>query len=151
MLLVGIPLRRGAIERRRASALLAYRNALVDREVVRVDSLLRHSPPPTISDVSRLVGVGPSTCDDKNEPGPLDDPRMERCPKGSACHEAFFRADWYVRQHIESPDTRVWFDAHLDKDGVNGGLQVRVTGCNSEDRVVKIEPIEERRFSLVEW
>lgn len=151
MLLVGVPLRRGAIERRRTSALLAYRNARVAAELTRAETLLRESPPQTISDVSRLVGVGPSTCGDKDEPGPLDDPRTEQCPPGSGCHQAFFRADWYVRRHIESPDTRVWFDASRDNDGVNAGLQVRVTGCNSDDRVVKIDPLERPRFSLAEW
>lgn len=149
--LVAWGLRGSLRERRRLSALLSYRNGLVAGEVARVDELLRRSPPRTIADVTKIVGTGPSMCDDKNEPGPLDDPRLERCPKGSACHEAFYVAYWYVRRHIETPDTRVWFDRKLEVDNSASKVRIHVAGCEPGDLVLAIDRLEPAQFSLGEW
>jgi hypothetical protein len=144
-------LRGSLLEKRRLSALLSYRNGLVTGEVARVEELLRRSPPRTIADVTKIVGTAPSMCDDKNEPGPLDDPRAEKCPKGSACHEAFYMAYWYVRRHIESPDTRVWFDRKLEPDNSGSKVRIHVTGCDPGDVVLEIDKLEPARFSIGEW
>ena len=139
------------LEHRRQSALLSYRNALVTAEIARVGTLLRRFPPRTLADVTTMVGNVPTACDDKNEPGPLDDPRTERCPRGSACHEAFYMADWYVRRHIESPGARVWFDAKVDVDNASSKLRIRVAGCEPGDLVLAIDELEPARFSLGDW
>ena len=138
-------------EQRRLSALLSYRNRLVVAEIGRVQTAIHRSPPRTIADVATIVGKGPSYCDDRNEPGPLDDPRAERCPRGSACHEAFYMADWYLRRHIEPPDTRVWFDREFEGDGEWGTMRVRVAGCEPGDLVLEIDDLEPDRFSLASW
>ena len=158
ILVLGIGIALGAwglhgslLERRRLSALLSYRNGLVAGEVARVDDFFRRSPPRTIADVTKIVGTVPSMCDDKNEPGPLDDPRLERCPKGSACHEAFYVAYWYVRRHIEPPDTRVWFDVKLEGDNSANKVRIHVAGCDPGDIVLAIDKLEPAQFSIGEW
>jgi hypothetical protein len=143
--------RRRSLEHQRQSALLSYRNGLVAVEMARVGTLLRRFPPHTLADVTTIVGNAPTACDDKNEPGPLDDPRTERCPRGSACHEAFYMADWYVRRHIEPPDARVWFDAKVDVDNASSRLRIRVAGCEPGDLVLSIDELEPARFSLGDW
>jgi hypothetical protein len=144
-------LRRWVIDARRGSALLSYRNGLVIAEVTRVEQLLGRTPPRTLADVARVVGATPSTCDDRNEPGPLDDPRTEPCSRGAACHEPFFMADWYVRRHVEASDPRVWFDRKLDADNSAGKLRVRVAGCQPGDLVVSIDRLEPARFAIDRW
>jgi hypothetical protein len=142
-------LRRLLLERRHLSALLSYRNELVAADFGRVQAELHHGPPRTLAEVTTMIGKAPTACGDRNEPGPLDDPRAERCPRGSACHEAAYMADWYVRRHIEAPDTRVWFDRDLDGDNAWGRLRIRVAGCDPGDLVVAIDELEP--FSLREW
>jgi hypothetical protein len=144
-------LRRYLSDQRRLSALLAYRNRLVAAEIGRVQTSLHRSPPRTVADVTTIVGKGPSDCDDRNEPGPLDDPRAERCPRGAPCHEAFYMADWYLRRHIEPPDTRVWFDRELEGDNAWGRIRIRVAGCEPGDLVLAIDELEPERLSLASW
>ncbi len=139
------------VEHERQSALLSYRNELVAAEIARVETELRRSPPRTVADVTKIVGNAPTACDDKNEPGPLDDPRTEPCPKGTACHEAFYRADWYVRRRIERPDARVWFDRRLDGDNSWGKLEIRVAGCDAGDLVLAIDGLDPPQFALGVW
>jgi hypothetical protein len=149
--LSALGLHRWRLEHQREATLLAYRNGVVRAELARVETALGRSPPQTVADIAAIVGVGLSTCDDKNEPGPLDDPRIETCPKGSACHEAFYMADWYVRRRIEAPDTRVWFDRNLEVDNSWSRLRVRVAGCEPGDRVMTMDPIDPARFDLGSW
>jgi hypothetical protein len=139
------------VEHERRSALLLYRNELVAAEIARVETMLHQAPPRTLADITKIIGKAPSACDDRNEPGPLDDPRDERCPRGSACHEAFYMADWHVRRHIERPDARVWFDASLDGDNLWSKLRIRVAGCDPDDRVLAIDELEPAQFSLRDW
>jgi hypothetical protein len=149
--LLGWRLRGVVSEERRVSALLSYRNGLVVAEIARVEALLRRAPPRTIAGATTIVGSAPTICNDKNEPGPLDDPRTERCPRGAACHEAFYMTDWYVRRHIEPPDTRVWFDRKLDTDDTSGRLRIRAAGCKPGDLVLAIDELDPARFSLGDW
>ena len=138
-------------EKQRSSARLAYRNGLVVAEMARVQTLLRRSPPHTIADVTKIVGSPSVLCNDKNEPGPLDDPRAERCPVGSACHGAFYMVDWYVRRRIERPDTRVWFDPKLDGDNSSGKLRIHVSGCEPGASVLEAVELDPVRFSVTDW
>ncbi len=118
-----------------SAALVAYRNAVVEREIARVTMSFDRSPPRTLQDAEAIVLRPPTRCDDTNEPGPLDDPHDERCPKGTDCHIAWYVASWSIRKHIESPDTRVWFDRGND-DESEGPIKMRVAGCESTDRVI---------------
>ncbi len=113
--------------------------------------LFDRSPPRTLQDAGALVGRPPTRCNDTNEPGPLDDPRDERCPKGTDCHIAWYVASWSIRKHIESPDTRVWFDGTSD-DGESGGqIKMHVAGCESNDRVVLGDKLDLDRVLIRDW
>jgi hypothetical protein len=142
---------RSLLEKRHWAALLVYRNGLVATELARIEASFSHTPPRTIADVTKLVGSPPNVCDDRNEPGPLDDPRAEKCPRGSACHEAFYTADWFVRRHIAPPDRRVWLDPKVETDEASGKLRIRVAGCEPEDRILSIEEPDPSEYSLNEW